>query len=96
MASVCLPEKCLNDSGRGKTWLLTAVAHFGGQEGIDEVESAIKTATLKGVSWKKIMNLGLLAIVQMVEVKGDASAKILEFAEAIDSIPAPAVVESAD
>lgn len=92
MASVNLPEKCLQDPGRGRAWLLTAVGHFGGQEVIDEVEQAIKTAILKGVSWKKILSESLKVIAEVI-IKGEHPVNV---AAVIDAIPAPKVAETVE
>ena len=89
MASVNLPEKCLNDPGRGKSWLLTTVGHYGGQEVIDEVETAIKTAIMKGISWKNILEASLKVLPDIIG-KGKHP---VEVAVVIDAIPAPALAD---
>lgn len=86
MPSVSLPENCLNDPGRGRAWLLTTVAHWGGQDAIDYTELAISTALRKGVSWKKIIAKALATLPMVFTDKQPVGT----VADEIDAIPAPA------
>ena len=90
MASVNLPEKCLNDPGRGKAWLLTAVGHYGGQEVIEEVEKAIRIATLKGIEWKTIIEQSLPVVGKIIAGKEPS----IIVTTAIEAIPAPPIADA--
>lgn len=85
MSTVNLPQKCLEDAGRGRSWLLTTLAHFGGQEAIDEAETAVRTAMLKGITWRQILAAVMPHMPELFKGKMKATA----IAETINMMPAP-------
>lgn len=89
MASVMLPEKALLDPGRGQAWLLTTVAHFGGQDAIDDVDAAVRLAKVKDVPWKKTLAATFPFLAELLGGADDPLGTIGQLVDAITNIPVP-------
>jgi hypothetical protein len=92
MKALASSKGALNEEGVGSTWILTAIAHHFGNDGVKKTTDAISKARAAGVPWLKILTTILPLILSLFSGGGISLQAIIDAILALVKQPAPGPV----